>query len=402
MDGEQSKFEASASALGYAYQFRYALLRALEQIKYSLDWTIAIEAADDVEVSGTNRELRQLKLRQPGTTLGDSDPDLWKTVRIWSEGYRKRSIDPTATKLYLMTTAGVTPDSIGALLSADESVRDIAAAQTKLDSVSITSTNKKNKSAYDAYRLLSKEQKTALLQAIYVIPRSDDIDGVRTKIQQAIRVGLRQQHLIPVLERLEGWWFQQCIEVMNKSKPAIDAAELDGFVADVRDRFGPTALPIDHDILNSETPDDIAEFANRTFVQQMVLTEISSYRMQVAVREYLRAVAQRTRWSRINVLHPGELEKYERKLTEEWRIVFERLKDELGPEAAEEEKVRLAKKIYGWAEDANLPPIRENCTEGFVIRGTFQILADSQQVGWHPEYAARLLALLEPTGAGNA
>ncbi len=401
MDGEQSKFEASASALGYAYQFRYALLRALEQIKYSLDWTIAIEAADDVEVSGASRELRQLKLRQPGTTLGDSDPDLWKTIRIWSEGYQAKSIDPTSTKLYLMTTASVSTDSIGMLLSADESVRDIATAQTKLDAVSISSKNKKNKSAYDAYRLLGKEQKTALLQAIYVLPQGDDIEGVRTKIQQAIRVGLRPQHLIPVLERLEGWWFQQCIEVMSKTKPAIDAADLDSFVADVRDRFGPTALPIDHDILNADTP-DIAEFSDRTFYQQMVLTEINSYRMQVAVREYLRAVTQRTRWSRINVLHPGELENYERKLTEEWRIVFERLKDDLGPEAAEEEKIRLAKRIYSWAEDANLPPIRENCTEGFVIRGTFQMLADSQQVGWHPEYAARLLALLEPTGAGNA
>jgi hypothetical protein len=402
MNGEQSKFEASASALGYAYQFRYALQRALEQVKYGLNWTIAIEAADDIELwSQDGSELSQLKLRQQGTTLGDSDPDLWKTIRIWTEGYFAKKLDPTTTRFYLVTTAKVTERSVGALLSADESVRDTATARAKLDAVTRTSINKTNAEAYKSYRLLSLSQKQALLQSVYVIPQSDNIDEVRTNLKQAIRVGLREQHVEPVLERLEGWWFQQCIECMGKTRSGIHAVDIENFVADLRDRFGPAALPIDQDILQGNTP-DLAEFTDRTFYHQATLANISTNRILIAVRDYLRAVTQRTRWSRIGVLLPGELEDYERRLTEEWEIVFERLKNELGENAAEKEKIRIAKRIYGWAEDANLAPLREKCTEGFVVRGTYHILSDQQRVGWHPDYVARLMALLEPVGVGNA
>lgn len=346
MGDERSRFEASASALGYAYQFRYALFRALEQRRFGLNWSIAIEAADDVEltVHEGQIELRQLKLRQKGTTLGNADTDLWKTIRIWAEALEAGKIDLTTHKLYLVTTARVTANSVGAMLASDESSRNPTAARSALDEVIRTSTNESNLKAYVAYRALSSQQRNALLQAIHVIPQSDDIESVRTRLVEAIRVGLREQHIDAILERLEGWWFQKCIECM-KYRSSIHAADIENFTADLRDRFGPTALPIDKDIVNVELG-DVSEFTQRVFYRQIELAQISAKRIQIAVRDYLRAATQRSRWSRIGLLMPGEIEDYERRLKEEWEIVFERLKDDLGAEAAEEEKVRIAKKIY--------------------------------------------------------
>src|SRR6266852_824534 len=127
MDPTVGLFEAGASALGYVHQIRYALVRALEQLRIDVNWTIMIEGADDVElVDQEHRELSQLKLRQPGTSLTDADPDLWKTLRIWATGIKDGTIDPQSTSLYLLTTASAPTGSIAAILSPDPNKRDLA------------------------------------------------------------------------------------------------------------------------------------------------------------------------------------------------------------------------------------------------------------------------------------
>ncbi|MEU8387691.1 hypothetical protein [Micromonospora sp. NPDC048843] len=83
-------FEATASALGYAYQFRYSPARALELFKEGPDWRIAIEPGDDAEkLAASNRELAQLKQRAPGTRLTDASVNLWKTLRIGLRDYEQ-------------------------------------------------------------------------------------------------------------------------------------------------------------------------------------------------------------------------------------------------------------------------------------------------------------------------
>jgi hypothetical protein len=75
-------FSAAAAALGYAYQFRYALLVGLRRYRQGIDWEVWLEAADDVEVVGTSdHELLQLKLRSNAAALADTSTDLWKTLR---------------------------------------------------------------------------------------------------------------------------------------------------------------------------------------------------------------------------------------------------------------------------------------------------------------------------------
>ncbi|MEV7038321.1 ABC-three component system protein, partial [Amycolatopsis sp. NPDC051061] len=101
-----------------------------------------------------------------------------------------------------------------------------------------------------------------------------------------------------------------------------------------------------------------------------------------------------------NLLRPGELGRYERRLVEEWSTRFDVLCDELGEQAAEEDKVREARAIYRWVEQEARFRIRPGCDEPFVTKGSYQILADDLRVGWHPDFQARLMALLEPVSGG--
>ncbi|MEU7664333.1 ABC-three component system protein [Streptomyces lincolnensis] len=50
-----------------------------------------------------------------------------------------------------------------------------------------------------------------------------------------------------------------------------------------------------------------------TFVRQLDLIDIGKTRVGIAVRDYIRAFTQRSRWSDDNLLLPGEISKYERR-----------------------------------------------------------------------------------------
>ena len=92
-----------------------------------------------------------------------------------------------------------------------------------------------------------------------------------------------------------------------------------------------------------------------------------------------------------------ELDKYEKRLAEEWELVFEAMRDDLGDDATEEAKEMAARSVLAWAERTTIP-IRPNVTEPFVSRGSFHMLSDEQRIGWHPEFRRRLALILSAKG----
>ncbi|HYW46999.1 MAG TPA: hypothetical protein VE959_29300 [Bryobacteraceae bacterium] len=77
---------ASASAMGYLFQCRFALLAGLRAVLDAPQLSISIEKFDDVafETKGEPTELIQTKHHIAKTgDLTDASPDLWKTLSIW-------------------------------------------------------------------------------------------------------------------------------------------------------------------------------------------------------------------------------------------------------------------------------------------------------------------------------
>lgn len=89
----------------------------------------------------------------------------------------------------------------------------------------------------------------------------------------------------------------------------------------------------------------------------------------------------------------NDLAKYERKLREEWELVFEAAKDELGEDSAEAALRKAALQVLKWAEMASVP-IRPAVAEPFITRGSLHMLADELRIGWHPDFRLRLAELL--------
>jgi hypothetical protein len=140
---------------------------------------------------------------------------------------------------------------------------------------------------------------------------------------------------------------------------------------------------------------DASGYQDRPFVHQLRLIEIGNARIFHAIRNFFRAFEQRSRWIREDLLLVGELERYEDRLIEEWDILFEQMRDELGDSASEHAKKEAANTLYKWVETATHQQIRPGVTEPSISRGTYQLLSDSQRVGWHLEFKERLRQLLE-------
>ena len=118
--------------------------------------------------------------------------------------------------------------------------------------------------------------------------------------------------------------------------------------------------------------------------------------LQVAIRDYYRAFKQRANWVRNDLLYVNELDKYEQKLIDEWEHVFAMMEDELkdyGEEITESIKVKKAKAIYKEISDKDIR-IRPRCSEAFVMRGSYHMLANQLKIGWHVDFYERLKHLL--------
>jgi hypothetical protein len=399
MSGASNVFDASAAALGYLYQLRYALLAGLNEFGSDANWQVSVEVVDDVEVVAEGRSRRwQLKHRADGTVLTNGSTDLWKTLRIWSDAMKSGSLDPARTRLLLLTTANVPAGSVADFLR-DGAGRDVAKARDLLRKAAVDSSSTANKKSVQEYLSLTRAQESAMLDAITVLGAGPDIEVVRRELLKicSYAAGKNSESF---LERLEGWFIQRCIETMRTASAVpIMGIEIDEKFSELRSQFRTNNLPIDEDVLDMTATR--AGYGDRTFVRQLGLIGISDKRVERAVRDYLRAYTQRSRWVRENLLIPGELGAYERRLQDEWETLFTVIEDELGPDAAEERKLEAAKRIYRWAETDLRENIRPECTDPFVCKGSMHILADALKVGWHPDFEARLLEILEPAGGAS-
>lgn len=396
-----SQFSAADAAMGYLYQVRVALLWALRKLKLATDFLVSIETLDDVTFEtkgGSPVELLQTKHhRKREAPLTDASSDLWKSLRIWFEGHASKSI-PTNTVLHLLTTSTAPTGAASAYLRSEG--RDVDAALKALESLAQSSTNATNAPAYKVFMGTPAATRKAILETVVVIDAAPTVNELDRELRTEVFWAVDRTHHGAFLERIEGWWLRRVLKQLGAvgEGDRILAGEIEAQMSDLRDQFKQDSLPIDEDLLLFTLDDATqAAHAEAMFVRQLDLIKVGKKRIAAAVRDYLRAFEQRSRWLRNELLLIGDLEKYERRLCEEWEIVFEAMKDEIGTNAADDAKEKAARGLLMWAEGVTIP-IRPSVTEPFVTRGSLHMLSDEIRVGWHPEFRDHLASVLGVRG----
>ena len=391
MKKEVFKYSAAPSLAGYLYQCDYALLECFNRLSNGEEFAVSIETLDDVVFEHDDwADLFQTKHHRVdrAADLGDSSHDIWRTLRIWCDIY-KQDGNPSSINYYLITTSKAPIDSAAFYLKPGPN-RDLAKAVTKLNSVAESSPNKENENAYQIYRSLDNEKRKDLLSFVYVLDSAPLIDDIENELAKKLYY-IKDQFKQAFVFRFTGLWHYRLIKHLRDRKPIL-SEEIGEEISDLSDQFKDDNLPIDPDIMNAEI--NPSEYEDRIFVNQLRLIEVIPERVLIAIKNYYRALAQRSRWLREELLLVGELDKYENKLVEEWNIMFLRMKQELGEKAAEKAKIKAARELYNWAEIFRMP-IRPRVGEASMTRGSLHLLADRRLIGWHPEFLKRLSDLLK-------
>lgn len=394
---KKSKHSAQASLIGYLYQCRLALFEALKKLKTNPNLTVAIETLDDVvfESEGKPCEIVQVKhhvSRQANLT--NASTDLWKTILIWCDLMKSGTLQKSAV-FCMMTTQTAQKDTAAYYLRAEG--KDIESAETLLMQTAQTSVSKDNENAYKSFLALAPELRRELLECVIVLDKCPLINDLGQLLQKEIWTACQRNKTEQFLGYLEGWWFQRILKSLtNNQFKLILGEELDSHIDQLREQFKSDSLPIHDDLKIATTDHDL--YKNHIFVNQLRLINIETKRISFAVNNYYRAFEQRSRWVREDLLLVGDLEDYENQLVEEWETHFETMREDLGQDAAEKEKVKAARDIYNWIEKEANFPIRPKCHELFITRGSYHILSDKQEVGWHPEFRDRLKTILESKG----
>lgn len=401
MTGEnRGNFSAVDASLGYLYQVRIALLLALRRLKSDPNFLVGIETLDDVVFEsgiGDPQDILQTKHhRNAAASLADASPDLWKTLRIWFSG-RASGVIPASANLFLVTTGTVPSGSASSCLMVE--ARDINTAIARLDSTARSSTNQALAPAYQVYLAADVTLKRDILSKVTIVDSSPNVGDLGEELCREIFWAVDKYRHDIFLDHLEGWWLRQVLrQLSGDGADRIGGVELEEKMSDLRENFKRDSLPIDDDLVDFSLDEATqAAHGDSKFVHQLSLAKAGKGRISAAIRDYYRAYEQRSRWLRDDLVVGLELSKYEKRLEEEWDLVFSAMRDELGEQASEEQKESAARSVLAWAE-RHSNPIRPGVTEPFVVRGSLHMLADEVRIGWHPEFRDRLEAILSGSG----
>lgn len=392
--------QAVEQMLGYLYQVRYALFLLLDNDDEQTQ--ISIEKFDDIAFSndGDAPEV-MLQLKHHTKTYGnltDASTDIWRTIKVWVDLVKKDPSFLTSTKFLILTTAKAPEGTAANYLKPQSKAmgRDEKRAYNILENVAKTSANVAHTNYYNEFMSLGDEAAKRLVSNIYIIDGSSNIVDVKDDILKIIRYGSLPKFEQKIFERLEGWWWDKCIEYLLSDKLVFTSQkQIRSIIASIRDEYTEDNLPIDVPFLNKIEIESLPE-NKRIFYEQLQLICLSNNRIKIAISDYYRAFEQRANWVREDLLYINELDKYEERLLDEWQRLFFEMEEELDEYEdliEEKQKQKYGRLLFNRMQDKDIR-IRARCSEPFVMRGSYHILANKLLVGWHVDFDTRLRTLL--------
>ncbi|HBI36011.1 MAG: hypothetical protein A2015_06180 [Spirochaetes bacterium GWF1_31_7] len=379
-------FSAKEPSLGYFYQLRYGLL---ELLKSDMESVIYIESLDDILLENKDKlSFFQTKYHKNSTiNLTDRSTDFWKTMRVWCTNI-SNGLDIENSNFYLITTEKVSDDSIIFDLKEKKDIKNII---EKLNEISKETTNKTNAKGYSAYNNLGEKQKTILINRIKIIDTSIDFLEIKSQILKQLRMSTYKEVIELLFERLEGWWFANCLLHLQGLKTNISYSEMHTKIIDIAESFQKDNLPIDFPEFIDFSEDELIEKDNLNYVKQLKLINATNRIIKNATSDYYRAYEQKSKWLSNDLINPVELSNYDSILIDNWKPKFDLLLDECDEKTnttPEELAIIFYKEFY-----VKNPPqlyIRDKFTSTYMITGSCHMLSDDLKIGWHPEYRKKI------------
>ena len=397
---ETSAHSAADAALGFRYQGLYALLGLWREADD--DATVLIETLDDVVlVSNGETFLEQLKhsLSEKPAPISVKSVALWKTLKAWIDVLPQ--VEITLTRFNLVSVAEVQSGSVLEALLSDDSDRTELLAALKEEAERVHSERAEAKSSgksslphadraagCEAFLKLHDDIRTKLIEKSHLKPGQVDITNIEKELANSL-TGVTPEKRALVAQGLVEWWDRQVLYSMcNKRDKAISRFEVVQrhmeIIADIEldklpNPFATVSPPTSHQ------PNSMIE-------KQIELVDGTERELNRAIREEWRARETRSAWSTENPTRHDLILRYDKRLTEEWSDRHSEMCESC--EGVGEDELRAKGHVLLiWSHfkaPNDLEPIAPTVVAPYYVRGSFQVLSITGQVGWHPNFRSLL------------
>lgn len=391
-----SNHDASKQALGYFFQLQCALLFLMESADD--DIKICVEKFDDISFHKDDdivTQLMQLKYHSTDNKLTNSNLDFWRTLKVWIDEINKNSALLENTKFYIITTNSIGSNSVIEKIKNIKTndtaiINEIYEELKQIATAGKTSCDEKSQSYkyYSSFLNFNEKWAKFLIKSIVIIPDFYNPKEVDNQILKQLKLFTNKNTEKIIHQRLLGWWFDKMILCLENSNPTFISFneirhKISSFLLDLREDI----LPIDvteYEILALKTEKDV-----RNIVRQMELINSKEGKINIALQQYYKAYAQRSKWIKESLIYSEELDNYDQKLTDEWNFQFTEIKNNLEDGSSEIERIEKGRELYRTIMNKDIP-IRFNLNDNTISRGSYNGLSNELKIGWHPDFKERL------------
>lgn len=394
-------FDASASALGFLYQVRWAMYELLVSSRRAADQSMrmTLEVFDDVALTDADgHPLRAIQLKQhiSQTSLTDKSVDLWKTIRVWLE--TPSLATPDGPRLTLVTTSPVQAGSAASLLGIDDAERNLAEALALLDAASLTGSIA-TEPGRKAWMNASSSVRVSLLTRMWVLGEQASVAELDDLLDAELAPFVPAKHVAEYRGRLWGWWDSRAVLILQQNRTiagggSVSAAELYDRMQFIRDDFRVDALVVD--FVFDVDDEKVAAGHDEHFVDQLRLVKVSPGTLRSAVVDYLRAYAHTTKWVQNGDLFDDELVRYEAALKDEWSRRFDEMIEDLETDGIADPDARAirGRELFRTLGHSTQVTVRPEFDLPFHARGTRHSIANDGKYGWHPDFEQLIASVL--------
>jgi hypothetical protein len=380
MSTKSAKHSAVGPYLGFGLQTVRLCARLLTEPRSA---TVYVEHDDDVSVhyeDGT--KLVEQTKRKASNPLTDWAIDLWKTINNWLEDQGPIG-SGSASHLCLFVTPFHAPGPWAQALLAAKTASDIAALVANIEKA-ITSA-KKNTATYPFVKRFldaGPDEQLALAVRFRLICQVEPTGMIRDLYAPGVSSSL--------LDRIAAYALG---EAKHRTDRLLELGKLGGLNAGefqdlIRVFVQSINLPayFDFDSTPPSTDDVNAAYSSKpVFIRQLELIDVAKGQQLNAVSDYLRTVANKTKWGAEGILLPQSLDEWDANLLSRHAAICDSYDVTLG----HLDEVKRGAVIYAQCRQLSMALQGKTVPDHFT-HGCLNELSDDRQIGWHPNFNALL------------
>lgn len=382
--------QASGSYAGFALQATRLLHRLLEA---SAGDVISLEVFDDVGVERADgtKAAEQDKNTVKGNPVSNRSAEFWKTISNWILAVERGHIPLNVASFELY----VSRDASGSIV----------------EKFSKASTSAEAKEAYlFARQTLWGTNPQLSHKAVLVEGIKDYVNHVfesneTTVVEIIRRIKLLNGSGSPIKD-VEAQFKKQFIKDYNVEKlvnfahgwikTKIDTLHEQGFPAFIsqddfhRELTSLTGKIDRQEILARFAPDPTEEeierdLKSRIYVRQLEIIGCDFDDRIAAVVHFLRASADRTKWSEMGIVHESSFDEFEEDLKAAWKNHRRASNVEVG----DRDHQSRGQHLYARCS-LHTAKLESSESPSYFTCGSFHALSDAKEIGWHPNYPEEL------------